>query len=207
MGLQIIFTIAIIVFLYFFSDISPAIKVPFIKGVEFNIGWWVLPLNFVAILGTDTGANFTDGLDGLVSKVTIVILIFLFFAARMQGSALVYPIAAFSGALLSFLLFNAHPARVFMGDTGALAIGGFVALCAIELKLTLFLVIIAFVYVAEVASVIMQVSYFKLTHGKRIFKMTPIHHHFEKCGWAEEKVVTVFTIVTIILCMIALLGM
>ena len=114
MGLQIIFTVAIIVFLYFFSDISPAIKVPFIKDVEFNIGWWVLPLNFVAILGTDTGANFTDGLDGLVSKVTIVILIFLFFAARMQGSALVYPIAAFSGALLSFLLFNAHPARVFM---------------------------------------------------------------------------------------------
>ena len=207
MGLQIIFTVAILVFLYWFSDISPAIKVPFIKGVEFNIGWWVLPLNFVAILGTDTGANFTDGLDGLVSKVTIVILIFLFFAARMQGSALVYPIAAFAGALLSFLLFNAHPAKIFMGDTGALAIGGFVALCAIELKLTLFLVIIAFVYVAEVASVIMQVSYFKITHGKRIFKMTPIHHHFEKCGWAEEKVVTVFTIVTVILCLVAMLGM
>ncbi|MBQ2183545.1 MAG: phospho-N-acetylmuramoyl-pentapeptide-transferase, partial [Lachnospiraceae bacterium] len=131
MGLQIIFTVGIIVFLYFFSDISPAIKVPFIKGVEFNIGWWVLPLNFVAILGTDTGANFTDGLDGLVSKVTIVILIFLFFAARIQGSSLVYPIAALAGALLSFLLFNAHPAKVFMGDTGALAIGGFVALCAI----------------------------------------------------------------------------
>ena len=110
------------------------------------------------------------------------------------------------GGLLAFLLFNANKAKVFMGDTGALAIGGFVALCAIELKLTLFLLIIAFVYVAEVASVIMQVSYFKITHGKRIFKMTPIHHHFEKCGWSETQVMTRFTAVTIIAGIIGLLA-
>lgn len=206
MGLQVLFTAGILVYLYFFSDISLAIKIPFVQG-EFNIGWWILPLDFIVILGTDTGANFTDGLDGLVTKVTLVILGFLFIAALMQGSALVYPIAAFAGSLFSFLLFNAHPAKVFMGDTGALALGGFVALCAIELKLPIFLIIIAFVYVAEVGSVILQVSYFKITHGKRIFKMTPIHHHFEKCGWKEEKVVTVFTIVTVILCLIAYLGL
>lgn len=206
MGLQIVFTIAILVNLYWFSDISLAVKIPFVKNFELAQGWWVLPFDFIVILATDTGANFTDGLDGLVSKVTLVILGFLFIAAMVQGSPLVFPIAVFAGALMGFLLFNAHPAKVFMGDTGALALGGFVALCAIELKLPLFLLIIAFVYVAEVGSVMMQVSYFKLTHGKRIFKMTPIHHHFEKSGWKETKVVSVFTIVTFVLCAIALLG-
>jgi len=130
----------------------------------------------------------------------------MFFVALKEGNVIMYPIMAMIGALLSFLIFNAYPAKVFMGDTGALAIGGFVAVCAIVLKLPIFLVIIAFVYVAEVGSVMMQVSYFKITKGKRIFKMTPIHHHFEKCGWKETKVVTVFTIVTVVLCMIAYLG-
>ncbi|MCR5848013.1 MAG: phospho-N-acetylmuramoyl-pentapeptide-transferase [Lachnospiraceae bacterium] len=207
MGLQVIFTIGILVYMYFFSDISFSMIVPFTHGMEINIGIWALPLCFFVILGTDTGSNFTDGLDGLVSKVTLAILAFLFVVALMQGSTLVLPIAIFAGALLGFLVFNSYPAKVFMGDTGALAIGGFVAVCAIELKVTLFLPIIAFIYVAEVGSVIMQVSYFKMTHGKRIFKMTPIHHHFEKSGWKETKVVSVFTIVTIILCMLAMLAL
>lgn len=207
MGLQIVFTVGILVYLYFFTDISLAVKVPFAPSLELNLGWFVIPFDFIVILGTDTGANFTDGLDGLVSKVTLVILGFLFLAALKQNSPLIYPIAVFAGSLMGFLLFNAYPAKVFMGDTGALALGGFVALCAIELKVPLFLVIIAFIYVAEVGSVMMQVSYFKLTHGKRIFKMTPIHHHFEKSGWKETKVVTVFTIVTVILCGIAYLGL
>lgn len=207
MSLQILFTAAVLAYLYFATDISLAIKIPFIKDMEFNLGWWILPFDFFVILGTDTGANFTDGLDGLVSKVTLVIFAFLFIVAIIQGSPLIFPIAVFAGSLFGFLLFNAHPAKVFMGDTGALALGGFVALCAIELKVPVFLIIIAFVYVAEVGSVIMQVSYFKMTHGKRIFKMTPIHHHFEKSGWAEEKVVTVFTVVTVILCLIGLLAL
>lgn len=205
MSLQVLFTVGILINLYYFTDISLAVKIPFVSG-EFNLGWWVIPFDFIVILGTDTGANFTDGLDGLVSKVTLVIFAFLFVIALAEGSSLIFPIAVFAGSLFGFLLFNAHPAKVFMGDTGALALGGFVALCAIELKVPIFLIIIAFVYVAEVGSVIMQVSYFKLTHGKRIFKMTPIHHHFEKCGWKEEKVVTVFTIVTVILCMIGYLA-
>ncbi len=206
MSLQILFTVCILANIYYASASSLAIKIPFVSG-EFDLGWWILPLDFIVILGTDTGANFTDGLDGLVSKVTLVIFAFLFVVALVEGSALIYPIAIFAGALFGFLLFNSHPAKVFMGDTGALAIGGFVALCAIKLKVPLFLVIVAFIYVAEVGSVMMQVSYFKLTHGKRIFKMTPIHHHFEKCGWKEEKVVTVFTIITVILCLIGYLGL
>jgi len=206
MSLQVFFTIGILVYLYYFTSIPMTMIVPFTGGYEIDLGFWIIPFDFFVILGTDTGSNFTDGLDGLVSKVTIVILMFLFVIALIFESSLVLPIAAFIGALLAFLLFNAYPAKIFMGDTGALALGGFVALCAIELKMPIFLLIIAFVYVAEVGSVILQVSYYKITHGKRIFKMTPIHHHFEKCGWKETKVVTVFTVVTVILCMIALLG-
>ena len=207
MGLQVLFTGAVLAYMYFFTDIPMNLIIPFTHGMEINIGWLILPFDFIVILGTDTGANFTDGLDGLVTKVTLVIFGFLFLVALKQESPLIYPIAVFAGSLVGFLLFNSYPAKVFMGDTGALALGGFVALCAIELKVPIFLVIIAFIYVAEVGSVMMQVSYFKLTHGKRIFKMTPIHHHFEKSGWKETKVVSVFTIVTIILCAIAYLGL
>lgn len=206
MGLQIVFTGAVLAYMYFATDISMNIIIPFTNGFEINLGIFVILFDFLVILGTDTGANFTDGLDGLCTKVSLVILVFMFFVAIKQESSLILPIAAFAGSLLAFLVFNAYPAKVFMGDTGALAIGGFISICAIQLRIPLFLIIIAFIYVAEVGSVMMQVSYFKLTHGKRIFKMTPIHHHFEKCGWKETKVVNVFTIVTIILCSIAYLG-
>ncbi|OYO43065.1 hypothetical protein CG709_20345, partial [Lachnotalea glycerini] len=111
------------------------------------------------------------------------------------------------GCLLGFLLFNAHPARVFMGDTGSLALGGFVAASAYMLKMPLFILIVGLIYLVEVISVMMQVTYFKLTKGKRIFKMAPIHHHFELCGWSETKVVTVFTIITAVLCLLGLLAM
>ena len=193
--------------MYWFSDISLAIKIPFAYGMEFNLGWLVIPFDFLVIIGTDNGANFTDGLDGLLSKVTLVILGFLLLVAFKENSGLIYPIIIMMGALLGFLVFNCHPAKVFMGDTGSLAIGGFVALCAIELKVPVFLLIIAFVYVAEVGSVMLQVSYFKLTHGKRIFKMAPIHHHFEKSGWKETKVVSIFTIATAILCAIGVIAL
>ena len=207
MGLQILFTALVVLYMYYFTDISLAVKIPFLYGKEFNLGWFVIPFDFLVILGTDTGSNFTDGLDGLVSKVTLVILVFLFAVALKEQSPLIYPIAAFGGSLLSFLLFNAYPAKVFMGDTGSLAIGGFVAIVSIMLKVPVFILIFAFVYFAEVLSVIMQVGYFKISHGKRIFKMAPIHHHFEKCGWKETKVVTVFTVVTVILCAVAYIAL
>ena len=107
------------------------------------------------------------------------------------------------GALLGFLMFNVHPAKIFMGDTGSLALGGFVASCAYMLKMPIFIIIVAIIYLAEVLSVILQVGYFKLTGGKRIFRMAPIHHHFELGGWSEVKVVAVFTTVTIFLCVFA----
>lgn len=206
MTMQFLVCGAYVTYMYFASDVPMAMKVPFLNGVTIDLGIFSIPFMFIVILGTDTGANFTDGLDGLASSVTAVIAAFLAVCALILRPDVAPVAGAMIGALLSFLLFNAHPAKVFMGDTGSLAIGGFVAALAYELQMPIFLVIIAFIYVAEVASVIMQVSYFKITKGKRIFKMAPIHHHFELCGWKETKVVAVFTIVTVILCLISFLG-
>ena len=198
------------IFAYFLTDtegIDLMIRIPFTDKMA-DPGIFGIPLLFFVVLGTDTGSNFTDGLDGLASSVTAVIA--LFFVAvsltcgESSGGAIVA--AAVFGGLLAFLLFNAYPAKVFMGDTGALALGGFVAGMAYMIHMPLFLPFVAIIYVIEVLSVIMQVSYFKLTHGKRIFKMAPIHHHFEKCGWSETRIVTVFTVITILMCMICLAG-
>ena len=161
---------------------------------------------FIVVIGTDTGANFTDGLDGLASSVTVMIAVFFSVVAIGMESGIAPITCAAVGALLGFLLYNVHPASVFMGDTGALALGGFVAATAYVLQMPLFLLLIALVYVIEVLSVMIQVTYFKLTHGKRIFKMAPIHHHFEMCGWSETRIVAVFSIVTALLCLVAMLG-
>ena len=183
--------------------------IPFVKDTEIvmdTMPYLAIPLLFFVVLGTDNGANFTDGLDGLASKVTGVIAVFFAVVSLMKGGGTEIPAAAMLGGLLGFLIYNSYPAKVFMGDTGSLALGGFVAAEAYMLKMPLFIPIIAFIYLAEVVSVMMQVGYFKLTHGKRIFKMAPIHHHFEKCGYRETKVVSAFTIATIICCVIALLA-
>lgn len=209
MGLQIIFTGVFAAYMLLYSGVSMDMIIPFTGGkvIALNgLPWVWIPLLFLVVLGTDTGSNFTDGLDGLASKVTAVIAVFFAIVSLLKGDGTHVPAAAMTGALLGFLLYNSHPAKVFMGDTGALALGGFVAAEAYFLKMPLFIPIIAFIYMAEVISVMLQVSYFKLSHGKRIFKMAPIHHHFEKCGYPETKVVSAFTIVTIILCVIALLG-
>ena len=150
--------------------------------------------------------NFTDGLDGLVSSVTIMVATFFTVVTVGTGSGLSPVTSAVVGALLGFLLFNVFPARVFMGDTGSLALGGFVAGTAYMMQMPLFIVIVGLIYLVEVLSVMIQVTYFKKTGGKRIFKMAPIHHHFELCGWSETRVVAVFSIVTALLCMIAYLG-
>ena len=162
-----------------------------------------IPFLFFSIIGTVNGANFTDGLDGLVTGVTIIIGVFFTVVSYMTGSGIEIVTGAVVGSLLGFLLFNVYPARVFMGDTGSLALGGFVAATAYMMNIPFFIVIIAFIYLLEVISVIIQVMYFKLSNGKRFFKMAPIHHHFELCGWSETRVVTVFSVITAVMCLIA----
>ena len=165
-----------------------------------------VPLLFVAVIGTVNGVNFTDGLDGLASSVTVMVATFFTVVAVGTQSGIEPITCAVVGALMGFLLFNVFPAKVFMGDTGSLALGGFVAGTAYMLQMPLFLILVGLIYLIEVASVIIQVTYFKKTGGKRFFKMAPIHHHFELCGWSETRVVTVFTVVTAFLCVIALVG-
>ena len=179
---------------------------PFLDGVYLDFGWMNIPFLFVVVIGTVNGTNFTDGLDGLASSVTVLVATFFTVVAIGTDSGIEPITCAVVGALLGFLLFNVHPASVFMGDTGSLALGGFVAAAAYMMQMPLFIVIVGFIYVIEVLSVMMQVTYFKLTGGKRIFKMAPIHHHFELCGWSETRVVAVFSIVTALLCLVALMG-
>ena len=181
--------------------------IPFSGGKYLNIGWFAIPVLFIAVIGTVNGVNFTDGLDGLCTSVTILVATFLTIVAIGEDMGISPITGAVVGSLLGFLLFNVYPAKVFLGDTGSLALGGFVASAAYMMRLPLFIPIIGLIYLVEVLSVIIQVTYFKKTGGKRIFKMAPIHHHFELCGWSETRVVAVFSIVTAILCMVAYLGL
>ena len=179
----------------------------FDDGIFISLGILFVPFLFFVVLGTDNGVNFTDGLDGLCTSVTILVATFMTIVALGENSGISPITGAVVGSLLGFLLFNVYPARVFMGDTGSLALGGFVASSAFMMQMPFFIPIIGLIYLVEVLSVIMQVSYFKATHGKRIFKMAPIHHHFELCGWSETRVVAVFSITTAILCLVAYLGL
>lgn len=185
--------------------ISLLMRMPFGGGKLVDIGWLAIPLLFIAVLATVNGVNFTDGLDGLASSVTTAVAIFFLVTAVLTKSG-VAPIAgAVIGALLGFLLYNAYPAKIFMGDTGSLALGGFVAGAAYVMHMPFFILIVGLIYAVELVSVVMQVSYFKATGGKRIFRMTPIHHHFELGGWSETQIVTVFTVITAILSLVALI--
>ena len=168
-----------------------------------DIGWLSVPLLFLAVLGTVNGSNFTDGLDGLATSVTLAIAGFWGVVSLTLGSGITPAIAGMMGALFGFLMFNVHPAKIFMGDTGSLALGGFVVSTAYVLQMPIFIILVALIYLVEVLSVILQVGYFKMTGGKRIFRMAPIHHHYELGGWSEVKVVAVFTTVTIFLCVFA----
>ena len=151
--------------------------------------------------------NLTDGVDGLSSSVTIPVMIFYAVVAWKWGDIGASQLAAaLVGGLLGFLIYNFHPAKVFMGDTGSLFLGGAVCGLAYALDMPLILILVGIIYIAETLSDIIQVTYFKLSHGKRIFKMAPLHHHFEKCGWSEVKIVFVFASVTIVFCLLAYLG-
>ena len=204
---QILVTGIFAFYLIRFTDVELTLLVPFSGGYYWDIGWVAVPLLFVAVIGTVNGVNFTDGLDGLAASVTIMVATFFSVVAVGTGSGIEPITCAVVGALMGFLLFNVFPARVFMGDTGSLALGGFVAGTAYMLQMPLFLLLVGLIYMVEVLSVIIQVTYLKKTGGKRIFKMAPIHHHFELCGWSETRVVAVFSIITAILCMIGLLAL
>ncbi|MCR5004366.1 MAG: phospho-N-acetylmuramoyl-pentapeptide-transferase [Clostridiales bacterium] len=201
-GMQILVAIAFVIYLGV-SGVGTKIQMPWSdKMLDLHFLYYILAV--LLIVGFDNGSNFTDGLDGLLTSVTSVIVTFLAIAALGEGGKITPACSAMLGALLGFLVFNTNPAKVFMGDTGSLALGGFVTGAALLLKIPILVFVICFIYLAEVCSVIIQVLYFKKTGGKRFFRMAPIHHHFELGGWKETKVVTIFTIVTALLCLVAL---
>ena len=204
---QVLVSVVFAVYLFQFSKGGREVILPFTGGICWDMGKLWLPAYFFIVLGTVNGANFTDGLDGLCSSVTLLIAVF-FLMVSIGTKAGLTPIAgAVIGSLMGFLLFNVYPARVFMGDTGSLALGGFVVSMAYMLHMPLFLVLVAFIYIIEIIYVIIQLIYFKKKGGKRIFKIAPIHHNFELCGWSETRVVAVFSIVTAIFCMVAYLAL
>ena len=178
----------------------------------FNVSWDIHPLIFIffamfVIVGCVNAVNLTDGIDGLASSVTLPVMVFFTavgFSMDRINLAL-FP-AALVGGLAGFLVYNFKPAKVFMGDTGSLFLGGAVCGLAFAMDMPLVLILVGIIYIIETLSVILQVGYFKLTHGKRLFKMAPIHHHFEKCGWSEEKIVFIFAGITIVMCVIAWFG-
>lgn len=204
--LQIIVTAIFAVYLTKVSGVNLLLRVPFTNGYMLDLSWFSYVILFIAVLGTVNGANLTDGVDGLASSVTIVIAIYFAIIAVLENMGLEPTSLALIGSLLGFLVFNCYPAKVFMGDTGSLALGGYVIATAYMLNMPLYVIIVAVIYLVENISVMLQVSYFKITKGKRLFKMAPIHHHFEKSGWSETKVVTVFTIVSIFAAVIGYLG-
>ena len=208
MALQFIVTGVFIYYYFKIAGLDTSIKIPFVSGDGFVMPTWLFIIFvFIVVLGTVNGVNFTDGLDGLASGVTVIVATFFTIAALSLNPSMTPITGAVVGSLLGFLLFNTYPARVFMGDTGSLALGGFVSSIALMLHMPLFIVIIGLIYLVEVLSVMLQVGYFKATRGKRLFKMAPIHHHFELCGYSETQVVAAFSIVTALLCLVGIMAL
>lgn len=205
--LQFVITTIFVIYILVVDPECLVMMIPFTDGMYFDCKWVTVPLVYFVVLGTVNGVNFTDGLDGLATGVTTMVAVFFTIVSIGAGAGIEPITAAVTGALLGFLMFNAHPAKVFMGDTGSLALGGFVAGAAYVLQIPLLIPIFGLIYLVEVLSVIIQVTYFKKTGGKRFFKMAPIHHHFELSGWSETQIVALFTVVTALLCMICLLGL
>ncbi len=190
--------------LYVEGSMTSNIYVPFLDQ-----SFYIHPMVYIffamfVTVGCVNAVNLTDGVDGLCGSVTIPVMLFFTAAAVCMGKFdLALLPASLVGGLIAYLFYNWHPAKVFMGDTGSLFLGGIVCGLAFALDMPLVLILVGVVYIVETLSVILQVGYFKLTHGKRLFKMSPIHHHFEMCGWKEEKIVTVFTLVTGLMCLVS----
>ena len=206
-ALQLIVAIAFLFVLKKSGELSCDLYIPFWNlDLEIPTAVYMIFAAFVMV-GCVNAVNLTDGVDGLSSSVTIPVMVFFAATAYIYGATTLSLLpATVAGGLVGFLCYNFHPAKVFMGDTGSLVLGGMVCGMAFALDMPLILVLVGIVYLCETLSVILQVTYFKLTHGKRIFKMTPIHHHFELCGWKEEKIVFVFTAITLVMCVLAYLG-
>ena len=202
---QVAVTVGFMVGLHSLGLLSTSVMFPVAGMVDLGLAYY--PIAFFGIIFLVNAVNLTDGIDGLSSSVTIPVMLFFTIAAMAMDrpDAAVLP-AALVGGLLAFLRFNWHPAKAFMGDTGSLFLGGVVCGLAFALDIPLVLIFAGFVYIVETMSDILQVSYFKATHGKRLFKMAPIHHHFEMCGWKEEKIVLVFAGVTAAMCVLAWFG-
>ena len=209
--LQLAAAVAFLCLMRYEGMLSPNLYIPFFNThLVLNWGVYLVFAAFV-IVGTVNAVNITDGIDGLSSSVTLPVAAFFTWEGCMPvlaalpayyGQLSIFS-AALLGGLLGFLLYNHYPAKVFMGDTGSLFLGGAVAALAFAYDMPLILILLGFVYICETLSDIIQVAYFKLTHGKRIFKMAPLHHHFEMCGWSEKKVVAVFSAVSLIFCLLA----
>ena len=204
LALQIIVSVVFVLIGLDKGILSVVIKIPF-TDIVWNMGWVYIPFAIFVLLAVVNGVNLTDGIDGLATSVTIVVMLFFAVVISAMNIVSVSLICyALVGALLGFLIYNKNPAKVFMGDTGSLMLGGMVGALSLVTGNPLILILVGIIYFIETLSVIMQVTSFKLT-GKRIFKMSPIHHHFEMCGWNEKKIDLVFTLVTVAFCVLAYL--
>ena len=210
--LQLVAAAVFLILLSVTGIVDTTLYIPF-AGVTWKLGFFYYVITLLLLTGMVNSVNLTDGIDGLASGVTLVVGIFFaaaaFFASQAASVAPALSLigATLIGGTLGFLVYNFYPARVFMGDTGSLYLGGMVVGASFLLGNPLIVVVCGIVYICETASVMLQVTYFKLTHGKRLFRMAPIHHHFEQCGWSEVKIVSVFTAVTALACLVAWFGL
>ena len=198
---------AVFLYVLYRTGMSTELYIPFVDvSIRLHPVVYIVFAMFVMV-GCDNAVNLTDGVDGLCGSVTVPVMIFFTAAALKLGRTdLALLPAALAASLIAYLFYNWHPAKVFMGDTGSLFLGGAICGLAFALEMPLILILVGFIYICETLSVILQVGYFKLTHGKRLFKMSPIHHHFEMCGWKEEKICFIFTGITVVMCILAWLG-
>lgn len=204
--LQLVIGAAYLCVMAYTGNLSTAVRIPF-TALELELGWFFYPVALILIAGVINGANFTDGVDGLASSVSFVIGgFFAVWALTSQNEALSVVSGALIGATLGFLVYNAHPARIFMGDTGSLFLGALIMGAFVQTQQILLGLLVCGVFVIEMLSSFLQTFYFKLTHGKRLFRMAPIHHHFEKCGWGEWRVVIVFSLVELVFCALSFLA-
>lgn len=208
--LQVIVAVFYLLGMRFLCNPSTTLYIPYL-GIEWELGVFYYVIALLLIVGVDNSVNLTDGIDGLASSVTFVVAVFYslaaFFGMENVNTPLSVVGAVMAGSAIGFLMYNFYPARVFMGDTGSLFFGGLVVGGAFVVNNPLIVVVCGIMFIVETASVMLQVAYFKLTHGKRLFKMSPIHHHFEKCGWKETKIVAVFSAVTVLFCALAWFGL
>lgn len=203
---QLAISLILSIYAYTSPDIGSAVYIPFTNRL-FDLGIWYVPFMVFVLIAVTNAVNLTDGLDGLLSTITVIVsLFFTIVLCMLENRQLAIFCGAICGGLLGFLRYNSYPAQVFMGDTGSLALGGAVAAVIMLMKSPFIIIIVGFIYVLEALSVVIQVGYFKLTGGKRFFKMAPIHHHFEQEGWHETKVVALFSIITAICCLLGFLA-